>query len=452
MAQLAYRSQRIAYWYFLAALLLFALQLAFGFLSLAKYLGPDPLLDVLNFATTKAIHTNLLLVWLLTGFMGCTYFLVPEESRVEIYSERLAWIQLGLWLAIGVITIAGYLFGVTEGRKFLEMPLVLKLGVVVVMLLFLYNIAQTIRRAGRFTTTEGVLIGGLASAALLFIPGLIPFENYTLDRFYRWWVVHLWVEGVWELIMGALLAFLLIRLSGADREVLEKWLYVIVGLTFLSGILGTGHHYYWIGTPPYWLWVGGFFSALEPLAFLGMAIYAYTTLRRSGLSHPNTLALHWTIGSAIFSAIGAGILGFSHTWPQVNRWTHGTHVTTMHGHMAFFGAYAMINLGMFSYALPALTGRDERDSQTRLGIAAFWLMVSGMFGMTMALAAAGITQTYLERILGFGYLETQQKIQVHYLMWFVTAVIFALGAAAYVWDFVSAGAPRQAGETRPRAA
>jgi nitric oxide reductase subunit B len=441
---LTYRSQRVAHPYFLAALLLFALQLAFGFLSLAKYLGPDPLLDVLNFATAKAIHTNLLLVWLLTGFMGAAYYLVPEESRTELYSERLAWLQLVLWLGLGVATIVGYLFGVTEGRKFLEMPFVLKLGVVAVMLIFLANLGLTIRRAGRFTTTEGVLLGGLVGAALLFLPGLIPFDNYTLDRFYRWWVVHLWVEGVWELIMGALLAFLLIRLSGADREVLEKWLYVIVGLTFLSGILGTGHHYYWIGTPRYWLWVGGFFSALEPLAFLGMAVYAYTTLRRSGLSHPNTLALHWTIGSAVFSAIGAGILGFAHTWPQVNRWTHGTHITTMHGHMAFFGAYAMINLGMFSYALPALTGRDERDTQTRLGIAAFWLMVGGMFGMTMALAAAGISQTYLERILGFGYLETQQKIQVHYVMWLATSVVFAVGAGAYVWDFVRAGVPRAA--------
>jgi len=443
VARLIYRSQRVAYPYFLAALVLFLLQLAFGLLSLAKYLGPDPLLDVMNFATTKEIHTNLLLVWLLSGFMGSAYYLVPEESRTELYSERLAYVQLALWLLIGVVAIVGYLFGITAGRKFLEMPLVLKFGVVVVMLLFLYNLGMTIKKAGRFTTTEGVLLGGLVSSALLFLPGLIHFDNYTLDRFYRWWVVHLWVEGVWELILGALLAFLLIRLSGADREVLEKWLYVIVGLTFLSGILGTGHHYYWIGTPRYWLWVGGVFGGLEPLAFLGMAIYAYTTIRRSGVSHPNSLALHWTIGSAVFSAIGAGILGLAHSWPQVNQWTHGTHVTTMHGHMAFFGAYAMINFGMFSYALPALTGRDERDTQTRLGMAAFWLMVGGMFGMTMALGAAGISQTYLERILGFGYLETQQKIQVHYLMWLGTAVIFSIGAGAYVWDFVRAGTPRR---------
>jgi nitric oxide reductase subunit B len=373
---MTYQSQRIAYAYFLAAVLLFGLQIAFGFMSLAKYLGPDPLLNIMNFATAKAIHTNLLLVWVITGFMGAAYYMVPEESRAEIYSVRLAYIQLILWLIAGVAAIVGYLFGITAGRKFLEMPQLLKYGVVVVMLIFLYNILMTIRTSGCWTTTEGILLGGLAATALLFIPGLIHFDNYTLDRFYRWWVVHLWVEGVWELVLGAMLAFLLIRLSGADREVMEKWLYVIVGLTFLSGILGTGHHYYWIGVPAYWLWVGGIFSALEPLAFLAMAMYAYNIMRRSGLAHPNTLALHWTIGTAVFSAIGAGILELAHTWPQVNRWTHGTHITTMHGHMAFFGAYAMINLAIITYALPALTGARDEDRQTRLGLRAFWLMVA----------------------------------------------------------------------------
>src|SRR5690606_234621 len=114
-AAVTYRSQRIAWWYFLAAILLFALQVAFGFLSLAKYLGPDPLRQVLNFATTKSIHTNLLLVWNLTGFMGAAYYMVPEESRTEIHSERLAIWQLILWLALGVTAIVGYLFGWTAG-------------------------------------------------------------------------------------------------------------------------------------------------------------------------------------------------------------------------------------------------------------------------------------------------------------------------------------------------
>jgi nitric oxide reductase subunit B len=430
-----YVSQRVAYPYFVVAMLLFGLQVAFGMLAAAKYLGPDPLREVLPFDVVKVIHTNLLLVWVLTGFMGAAYYVVPEESRVELHSVRLAYVQLGLWTAMGVTAVVGYVFRWTAGNKLLEQPFPLKIVIVVVMLMFLYNLGMTIRAGGRLTTTEGVLVAGLASTALLYLPALLEWDNYTLSIFYRWWTVHLWVEGVWEMIQGGILAYLLIRLSGVDREVLEKWLYVIVALTFISGILGTAHHYYWIGVPRYWLPLGGFFSALEPLSFLAMAMYAYSAIRRSGLAHPNRMALHWTIGSAIFSALGAGILGLAHTWPAVNKWTHGTLITPMHGHMAFFGAYVMIVLGMITYALPGLTGRSEDSRETTAGFWAFWLQLAGMFGMTMAFAAAGITQTYLERILGIGYLDTQLKLQVHFLMLVATGALFAVGVGLYLWDF-----------------
>ena len=152
--------------------------------------------------------------------------------------------------------------------------------VVADVLAFIANIGATVWRGRRMTTTAMVLFFGLLMAALLYLPGMIPTTNQTEDSYWRWWVVHLWVEGVWELIMGAILSFLLIKLTGVDREVVEKWLYIIVGFTFLSGILGTGHHYYYIGTPRYWLIVGGVFSALEPVAFLGMAIYAIAMARR----------------------------------------------------------------------------------------------------------------------------------------------------------------------------
>jgi nitric oxide reductase subunit B len=430
-----YRTQALAYPYWVVALLLYGLQIAFGLLSVAKYLGPDPLKGFLPFDVTKEIHTNLLIVWVLTGFMGATYWLVPEESRTEIYSPRLAYWQLGLWTLAGVTAVVGYLFGWTEGNKLLEQPMPVKLAIVVAMLMFLYNIGMTIWQARRLTTTEGVLVAGLALAAILYLPALLSFDNYTVSIFYRWWTVHLWVEGVWEMIQGGLLAYLLIRLSGADREVMEKWLYVIVGLTFISGILGTAHHYFWIGVPHYWLPLGGFFSALEPLSFLAMAIYAYMAMRRAGLAHPNRLAIHWTMGSAIFSALGAGILGLAHTWPSVNQWTHGTMITPMHGHMAFFGAYVMIVIAMISYATPLLFGYEQEAAETPTGLWAFWLQIGGMFGMTMAFAAAGISQTYLERILGLGYLETQHKIQVHFLMLLGTGILFSIGVGLLLYDF-----------------
>ncbi|HYI04602.1 MAG TPA: cbb3-type cytochrome c oxidase subunit I [Reyranella sp.] len=429
-----YKSQSVAYWYFAVAMALFGLQLVFGLLSAAKYLGPDPLLYILPFDVTKMIHTNLLIVWVLTGFMGATYWLVPEESRTELYSTRLAYLQLILFSAMGVTAIIGYLFRYGTGNKLLEQPLPHKLVIVVVMLIFLYNIGMTIRKSGRFTTTEGVLLLGLGSAAVLYLPALFHYENYTVSIFYRWWTIHLWVEGVWEMIQGAFLAYLLIRLSGADREVMEKWLYVIVGLVFIAGILGTAHHYYWVGVPAYWLPIGGFFSALEPVALVGMAMYAYSAMRRSGMNHPNTLALHWTIGSAVFTLFGAGLLGLAHTFPSVNKWTHGTLITAMHGHAAFYGAYAMIILAMITYALPSMThGRPERGSS--VGYWAFWLQISGMFGMTLSFATAGIGQVYLERVLGLGYLDTQLKIQVHFLMLVATASLFSVGVGLFIYDF-----------------
>ncbi|MGO1791938.1 MAG: cbb3-type cytochrome c oxidase subunit I [Oceanisphaera sp.] len=431
-----YKSQTVAYWYFAVAMVLFGLQLVFGLLSAAKYLGPDPLLNILPFDVTKVIHTNLLIVWVLTGFMGATYWLVPDESRTELHSVKLAYVQLILWTLMGVATVVGYLFRYGTGNKLLEQPLPSKLVIVLCMLIFLYNIGMTIKKSGRFTTTEGVLVLGLVSTAVLFFPALLEYENYTVSIFYRWWTIHLWVEGVWMMIMGSFLAYLLIRLSGADREVMEKWLYVIVGLVFLAGIIGTAHHYYWVGVPYYWLPIGGFFSALEPLAIVGMAMYAYGAMRRSGLSHPNNLALHWTLGSAIFTLFGAGLLGLAHTWPSVNQWTHGTLITAMHGHAAFYGAYAMIVLAVISYAMPSLT--EEREGQNKaIGYWAFWLQLAGMFGMTISFATAGIGQVYLERIMGMGYLDAQLKIQVHFIMLIASASIFSLGVGLFIYDFFS---------------
>jgi nitric oxide reductase subunit B len=429
-----YRSQAVAYWYFAVAMVLFGLQLVFGLLSAAKYLGPDPLLYILPFDVTKVIHTNLLIVWVLTGFMGATYWLVPDESRTELHSVKLAYIQLGLWVLMGVTAIIGYLFRYGTGNKLLEQPLPHKIVIVIVMIMFLYNVGMTIKKSGRFTTTEGVLLLGIGSAAVLYLPALLHYENYTVSIFYRWWTIHLWVEGVWEMIQASFLAYLLIRLSGADREVMEKWLYVIVGLVFFAGIIGTAHHYYWVGVPHFWLPIGGFFSALEPVALVGMAIYAYSAFRRSGLAHPNALALHWTLGSAVFTLFGAGLLGLAHTWPSVNKWTHGTLITAMHGHAAFYGAYAMIVLAMISYALPSITSRP-REKESAIGYWAFWLQLGGMFGMTISFATAGIGQVYLERILGLGYLDTQLKIQVHFVMLILTASVFAAGVALFIYEF-----------------
>jgi hypothetical protein len=110
-------------------------------------------------------------------------------------------------------------------------------------------------------------------------------------------VVHLWVEGVWELILGAILGFVLIKITGVDREVIEKWLYVIITLTLVTGIIGTGHHYYWIGAPGYWQWWGSIFSALEPIPFFAMTVFCFNMVNRRRRQHPNKAATLWALGT-----------------------------------------------------------------------------------------------------------------------------------------------------------
>ncbi len=439
-----YESQRVAWWFFATSMLLLCLQIVYGFIMGFAHMGLDGLHDLIPFHVARATHTNLLVVWLLCGFMGAAYYIVPEEVGRELWSIKLAKLQLGALVVVGVVAIIGFHFQWWEGRKFLEIPRPLDWLVVVDVLAFLLNLSMTMWKSPRITTTSCVLFFGLLMAALLYLPGMIPTDHQTLDSYWRWWVVHLWVEGVWELIMGGILAFLLIKLTGVDREVIEKWLYVIVGLTFLSGILGTGHHYYYIGTPRYWLMIGGVFSALEPLAFLGMAIYAISMAKKGGRAHPNRNALAWTIGCSIMSFVGAGFLGFAHTLPQVNMYTHGTLVTAMHGHMAFWGAYAMLVLAMISYALPQLTGRRLYD--TPLATFAFWTSNIGMVAMTLAFAVAGVAQVYLERKLGMDFLLVQEEIQVHFLGVVLAASLLAVGIGAYVVVFIRHGLPN--GEVR----
>ena len=434
-----FKSQRIAFNFFAFSMLLLFLQIVYGYIMGFARIGMDGLHEWIPFNVARATHTNLLVVWLLSGFMGAAYYIIPEEGDRELEWPWLAQIQFWSLVVVAVSAVIGFHFNYWEGRKFLEIPRELDYLVVVNVLAFVANIGMTLWKSKIKTTTAGILFFGLLTAALFYLPGLIDSDNQTTDSFWRWWVVHLWVEGVWELIMGGILSFLLIKLTGIDREIIEKWLYVIVGLTFLSGILGIGHHYYFIGAPNYWLYIGGFFSALEPLAFLGMAVFAIVMANKGGRNHPNRLALKWSIACAILSFVGAGLLGFAHTLPGINIWTHGTLVTAMHAHLAFWGAYAALIFAFITYALPQMTGRKLYD--TWMAEFAFWASNIGMVLMTTAFGIAGVAQVVLERRMGMDFLATQTEIQPHFIGLLLAATFFTMGILAYIWVFIKSGLP-----------
>ena len=447
-----YKSQAVAKPYFIAAIGLFVGQILFGLIIGLQYVVGDFLFPEIPFNVARMVHTNLLIVWLLFGFMGASYYLVPEEAERELVSPGLAILMFWIFLIAGALTILGYLLvpyaGLAEltgnsllptmGREFLEQPTITKLGIVVVALAFLFNVGMTILK-GRKTVVSLVLLIGLTGLALLFLFAFYNPDNLAKDKYYWWWVVHLWVEGVWELILGSILAFVLIKTTGVDREVIEKWLYVIIAMTLITGIIGTGHHFYWIGAPEYWQWWGSIFSALEPIPFFMMTVFAFNMVNRRRRNHPNKAAVLWALGTAVMAFLGAGVWGFLHTLSPVNFYTHGTQITAAHGHMAFYGAYVMIVLTMISYAMPMLRGRTAANSERSqvLEMWSFWLMTVSIVFITLFLTAAGILQVYLQRFSGdpLPFMVVQDKIALFYWMRELAGVIFLIGLVVYIMSF-----------------
>ncbi|WP_347266656.1 cbb3-type cytochrome c oxidase subunit I [Paracoccus sp. (in: a-proteobacteria)] len=439
-----YQTQRIAYAYFLVAMALFALQVTFGLVMGYIYVNPNFLSELLPFNVVRMLHTNALIVWLLLGFFGATYYILPEEAERDIHSPALAYLQLFV-LVLGTLgAVVTYLFNLfngswlfgMQGREFLEQPTWVKLGITVAAVIFMYNVSVTALK-GRRTAVTNVLLLGLWGLVVLWLFAFFNPNNLVLDKQYWWWVVHLWVEGVWELIMASILAFLMLKLTGVDREVVEKWLYVIVATALFSGILGTGHHYFWIGLPAYWQWIGSIFSSLEIVPFFAMMSFAFVMVWKGRRDHPNKAALVWSLGCTVLAFFGAGVWGFLHTLHGVNYYTHGTQITAAHGHLAFYGAYVCVVLALVTFTMPILKNRDPYNQV--LNMAAFWLMSSGMVFMTVTLTFAGTVQTHLQRVEGGFFMDVQDGLGLFYWMRFGSGVAVVLGALLFIYAVLFPG-------------
>jgi nitric oxide reductase subunit B len=450
-----YTSQAVAKPYFIAAIALFLGQILFGLIMGLQYVVGDFLFPAIPFNVARMVHTNLLIVWLLFGFMGASYYLIPEESETELFSPKLAILTFWIFLAAGAITVLGYLLVPyaslakwtgndllnTMGREFLEQPLPTKVGIVLVALSWLFNITMTMLK-GRKTAISLVLTLGMLGLAVFFLFSFYNPANLVKDKFYWWWVVHLWVEGVWELILGAMLAFVLIKVTGVDREVIEKWLYVIITMTLVTGIIGTGHHYYWIGTPEYWQWWGSIFSALEPIPFFMMTIFAFNMVNKRRREHPNKAAVLWALGTSVVAFLGAGVWGFLHTLAPINYYAHGTQLTAAHGHLAFYGAYALVVLTMISYAMPILRGRAANPERAQImEMWSFWLMTISMFFIALLLTGAGFVQIWLQRISAtpMSFMAVQDSISIFYWAREGAGLVFLIGLLLYIGSFFVKG-------------
>jgi len=448
-------SKQLATWYFTFAAIIFGAQLLFGLVAAIQFVVPGFLYGILDFSIARIIHINALVVWMIFAMFGSVYWLLPDETGIDTVGIKIGKLLFWIFAAAIVVVVLVFLFiqvgkadattiwFITEGREYIEAPRWADWGIVVVALGFVGNLFFTGMK-GRQTGIVTVLMADMIAFAGLYLAGMFFTDNISVDQYWWWWVIHLWVEATWEVFVGAIAAYGLIKMIGAHRQVVEMWLWIEVAMLFGSGILGLGHHYFWIGTPEYWWEIGALFSALEPLPLVAMFVHVlYDWGKTQGAEQEkgstrsvitNKPAFTWFVLNAFGNFLGAGVWGFFHTLPQINLYTHGTQFTAAHGHLAFFGAYATILIGMFYIAVQGTNGIKVLKS-TKLSIWSTSMITGGMLIMTVALTIAGYVQVIVSRAqMGAtwaAYFDGQSG------MWFIQAMDWRLiGGVVMVIGFV----------------
>jgi len=462
-------SKHLAMMYFRVAIVLFGAQLLMGLIAGLQFLYPEFLYNIFDFSVARMVHINALVVWMLYAMIGSVYLMLPDETGIE-KPFMIGLGKIAFWILTAAVTVVVlvYIFVqigsgteasiwfINEGREYIEAPRWADIGIVAVVLIFYANVFFTYIKGER-TGIMTVMVANLLALAGLYLTGMFFTDNISVDQYWWWWVIHLWVEATWEVFVGTLAAYALIKIIGAKREIVEMWLWIEVLMLFGSGILGLGHHYFWIGTPEYWWEIGALFSSLEPVPLIAMFVHVvydwgkeqgHTEAKGEGSAIKNGPAMAWVTVNAFGNFLGAGIWGFFHTLPQVNIYTHGSQFTAAHGHLAFFGAYATILIGMMYLGIQEAYG-IKRLKATFKSKMAITLITFGVLGMAVALTIAGYEQVLVERAeLGAGW---DAFFTAQNLPWYIQAqtwreisgLITFVGFIYLVLDLISIGSNAQ---------
>jgi len=206
--------------------------------------------------------------------------------------------------------------------------------------------------------------------------------HLTVADYWRWFVVHIWVESIFEFFGVAVISLFLVTLGLVTARSAIRVAYFTAILVFIAGIPGTAHHYFWFGGPSFWLGIGGVFSSLEPIPLILLVVRAwmeYRSIRAEGKEFPYRWPLYFLTASSVWNFLGAGMFGFLINLPIINYYEHATYLTSNHGHTALFGVYGMLAIALILFSWRGLVENRYWDDAT-LKIS-FWGLNGGLFLM-----------------------------------------------------------------------
>ncbi|MEO8811819.1 MAG: cbb3-type cytochrome c oxidase subunit I [Caulobacteraceae bacterium] len=427
---------------------------------------------ILPFNFLRDVHIQAPIVWIGLSWIGAALFLAPaiaggqEAKGQHLFVDLLFWVTLfvvagaliGDYLGImGVIDQNWFWFG-NQGLSYIQLGRFWQIGFfiglalwsVLVMRALWPSATQWRMAAGQFWSgrirLEHLIWASTINIAVLYVFGMIPLtgieKSFTLTDFWRWWVVHLWVEQSFEFFAATMSAYLLMAVGLVSRKLAERATYFEVILIFLGGVIGTGHHLYWAGGPSMWVPMGSMFSFIEVLPLVLLIIEAINHYRLINIHREFNYRLAYTyvIGAAFWNFVGAGVFGGGTlNAPLVNYYEHGTFLTLNHAHTALFGAFGELAIGLIYFCLRYIHGARAGFSE-KLGLWAFWLYNAGLV-LWILLNFFPIGWAQLDAVYehGLAYARSSafySKTLFWQWMRLPGDVVFAAAALLMAWDFI----------------
>ncbi|MCB1568156.1 MAG: cbb3-type cytochrome c oxidase subunit I [Xanthomonadales bacterium] len=450
--KIQYETQRLSMRFFMLMLVLFAAQIGFGLLLAMQHVDPTLLAGTLNFNVVRTEHLNLGLLWILSGFIGTILFVGPLLSKRELAAPFLikflfiALVAVIIWNVItqglAMTGTAGWWAGqawLQEGLEYIEAGRAADVVILIGFSILAYVVLRTFPPVKDWNEIHWGLGIGVVALTVIWVFGMFYVPRLDMQEYFRWFVVHYWVEGVWEVIHISLVGILVVFLFKVNVKSVGYAVFWGIVLVWLSGLIGNAHHYFWIGTPEFWQFWGSLFSALEPMPMIFCFWHIYLDSHINEKPLENAPAFYFILGSVVMELVGAGILGFSMTFALTNVWSHGTWITPAHGHLALFGTFGMLGLGAAYYAIPVM--RKALNFDQRLGKLAFWLLFVGMIGIALAFALGGSVQIYAYRTLGLDWFggDVFPAMQVYKVFIPIFGVVFLAGVFVLVYDLATIG-------------
>lgn len=471
-------SQRRVGKYFLVVAAVLLVQIAAGTIMAHSYYDRTSFYGVdinrlLPFNFLRDVHTQTPIVWIGLSWIAAALFLAPAIAGGREARGQSALVSILFWVTLLVVAGAllgnylgimghiqsGWFWFGNQGLSYIQLGRFWQIGFFVGLVFWsvlvfraLWPTREALRQATRQFWSgdirlENLIWAATVNIALLYAFGMIPLtgieRSFTITDYWRWWVVHLWVEQSFEFFAAAMSAYLLMATGLVSRRLAELAVYFELILIFLGGVIGTGHHLYWAGGPSMWVPMGSMFSFIEVLPLVLLIIEAINNYRliRRHEQFKYRLAFVYIIGAAFWNFVGAGVFGGGTlNAPLVNYYEHGTFLTLNHAHTALFGAFGLLAIGLVYFCLRYAAGERVVFSE-RPGWWAFWLYNIGV-GLWVVLNFFPIGWPQLDAVFehGLAYARSTEfysKTLVWQWLRLPGDVVFAAGALLMAWDFLT---------------